>query len=111
LSPKITIPRLAIPALKIRRGLFLDTEILGVKIRVPPGDIDLWPEIQLLPEITVFDPEWIVGIVEGMAEWIGNVASGVVDAAIPGIIQAVFNAVEPTLDKWAAEYYERQQKG
>jgi len=45
-----------------------------------------------------------------MAEWIGNVASGVVDAAIPGIIQAVFNAVEPYLDGLAEEFYERHQQ-
>jgi len=77
---------------------------------VPPGDITLTPEITLLPEITVFDPAWVTGIVEGMAEWFGNIARGVVDAAIPGIIQAVFNAVEPYLDGLAEEFYERRGK-
>jgi len=75
---------------------------------IPPGDIQLWPEIQLLPEITVFDPEWVVGVVEGMAEWIGNISRGVVDSMIPGIIQAVFNAVEPYLDGLAEDFYRRR---
>jgi len=105
---KITIPRLAIPALRIRRGFLLDIEILGQHIRVPPSDITLWPEIQLLPETTVFDPEWIVEKVEGMSEWFGNIASGVVDAAMPTIIQAVFNAVEPHLDSLAEDFYARR---
>jgi len=81
---------------------------VGVHIRVPPGDLQLWPEVQLLPEITVFDPEWIVGIVEGMAEWIGSVARGVVDVMTPGIIQAVFDAVEPHLDGLAEDFYRRR---
>jgi len=110
LSPKITIPRLAIPALRIRRGFLLDIEILGQHIRVPPSDITLWPEIQLLPETTVFDPAWITDAVEGMSDWFGNIARGVVDAAMPNIIQAVFNAVEPYLDGLAEDFYARRGK-
>jgi len=94
--PKITIPRLAIPALKIPRGLLLDIDILGTHIRIPPSDIELWPEIQLLPEITVFDPEWIT--------------RGVVESMTPTIIQAVFNAVEPYLDGLAIDFYARRGK-
>jgi len=34
----------------------------------------------------------------------------VVDAALPNIIQAVFNAVEPYLDGLAEEFYARRGK-
>jgi len=94
-NPKITIPRLAIPALKITRGQFLDIDIVGIHLRVPPGDIQLWPEIQLLPEITVFDPDWITDIIKGM---------------MPTIAEGVFKAVEPYLDKLAEDFYARRGK-
>jgi len=88
---KITIGPLKIPALTV----------FGV---------DIWPEITLLPKITVFDPEWITEKVEGMAEWFGSIARGVVDSMIPGIIQAMFNAVEPYLDDLARDFYARRGK-
>lgn len=72
--------------------------------------VEIWPEITLLPKITVFDPEWIIEIVEGMADWFGDIAHGVVEGMIGWIIESVFNAVEPYLDKLAGEYYERHTK-
>jgi len=97
LSPalKVTIPRLAIPALKIGRGRLLDISIMGVGVVVPPSDIQLWPEVQLLPEITVFDPGWITDIVTGM---------------MPAIAEGIFKLVEPHLDKMAEDFYARRGK-
>jgi len=109
-SPKITIPRLAIPALKIRRGQLLDISIMGIGIVVPPVDISFWPEIQLLPAMTVFDSEWIHDILDEKVGWFGNIAAGVVDAATPTIIEATFKAVEPYLDGLARDYYARRGK-
>jgi len=88
---KITIGPLKIPRL----------EVLGVQI---------WPEITLLPKITVFDSDWILDVIEDKAEWFGNIARGVVDVAIPDVIQATFNAVEPHLDKLAEDFYARRGK-
>jgi len=68
---------------------------MGVGVVVPPSEIQLWPEIQLLPEITVFDPDWIADIVKGM---------------MPTIAEGVFNAVEPYLDSLARDFYERRGK-
>jgi len=70
----------------------------------------LWPEIQLLPETTVFDTEWVIGAVEERADWIANIARGAVDAAIPGIVQAVFAGVEPYLDRLAEDFYARRKE-
>jgi len=110
---KISIGPLKIPALALKKGQLLHWHIpfpIDRDIDVPPGDITLWPEKTLLPAVTVFDPEWIVEKVEGMSEWFGNIARGVVDAAMPNIIQAVFNAVEPYLDGLAADFYRRRGK-
>jgi len=95
MNPKITIPRLAIPALKIRRGQLLNVSVMGVGVVVPPGDVQLWPEIQLLAETTVFDPDWITEIVKAM---------------MPTIAEGVFKAVEPYLDKLAEDFYARRSK-
>jgi len=84
---------LAIPALKIRRGLLLDIDLVGQHIRVPPSDLDITPEIQLLPAITVFDPDWIADIVKGM---------------MSTIAEGVFKAVEPYLDGLAEDFYRRR---
>jgi len=86
---------LAIPAFKIRRGQLLDISILGVGVVVPPFDIQFWPEIQLLPAITVFDPDWIADIVKGM---------------MSTIAEGVFKAVEPYLDGLAVDFYARRGK-
>jgi len=102
---KITIPRLAIPAFALKTGQLLDISIFGVGIKVPPFDIQFWPEIQLLPETVVFDTEWVTTAIEEKAEWIGNIARGVVESIIPTIIEATFNAVEPYLDKLAEDFY------
>jgi len=88
---KITIGPLVIPKL----------EVFGVQIT---------PEITLLPKITVFDPEWILEILGDSAEWIGSIASGVVDAALPSIIEATFNAAEPYLNGLAEDFYARRGK-
>jgi len=109
---KITIGPLRIPALALRKGQLLHWHIpwpIDRDLDVPPGDITITPEITLLPAITVFDPEWITEKVEGMADWIGNIARGVVDAATPTIIEATFNAVEPYLDKLAEDFYARRE--
>jgi len=106
---KITIPRLAIPAFKLKAGQLLDISIFGVGIKVPPVDIQFWPEIQLLPETVVFDPAWIWDVLGDAAEWIGNIARGVVESMIPTIIEATFKAVEPYLDKLAEDFYARRE--
>jgi len=105
---KITIPRLAIPAFKLKAGQLLDISIFGVGIKVPPVDIQFWPEIQLLPETVVFDTEWVTTTIEGMADWIGNIARGVVESMIPAIIEATFKAVEPYMDGLAEDFYRRR---
>jgi len=83
---KITIGPLKIPRL----------EVLGVQI---------WPEITLLPKITVFDSDWILDVIEDKAEWFGNIATGVVEGMMPWIAEGVFKAVEPYLDNLAAAFY------
>jgi len=88
---KVTIGPLKIPRL----------EIMGVEI---------WPEITLLPRITVFDPEWIHDILGEKASWIASIARGVVDSMTTGIIEATFKAVEPHLDKLAEDFYARRGK-
>jgi len=79
-----------------------------VHLSVPPSDVQLWPEIQLLPEITVFDPEWVIDTVAGMTSWIQGVARDVVTAMVPSIIDATFKSVEPYLDSLAADFYRRR---
>jgi len=69
---------------------------MGVGIVVPPIDIQFWPEIQLLPKTTVYDPDWITDIVKEM---------------MPTIAEGVFKAVEPYLNKLAEDFYERRKKG
>lgn len=72
--------------------------------------VEIWPEITLLPEITVFDPQWILDFLMEKAEWFSEAVAGVVEGLMEGIIEGVFNAVEPYLDKLAGEYYEREEK-
>jgi len=105
---KITIPRLAIPAFALKAGQLLDISLFGVGVKVPPVDIQFWPEIQLLPETVVFNSEWVTTAIEEKADWIKNIAAGVVDAATPTIIEATFNAVEPYLDGLAEDFYRRR---
>jgi len=110
---KVSIGPLKIPALAFRKGQLLHWHIpfpIDRDLDVPPGDITLWPEKTLLPAVTVFDPEWIHDLLEGKADWIGNIARGVVDAMTPTIIQATFKAVEPYLDGLAADFYRRRGK-
>jgi len=107
----IKIGPLVIPALALLKGQLLHYHLgwpFDIDLDVPPGDITITPSITLLPEITVFDPAWITGIVEGKVDWIKGVAGGVVESMIPAIIEAVFNAVEPHLDKLAEEFYARR---
>jgi len=95
---KITIGPLKVPARKLKKGQLLSLHLpfpIDRDIDVPPSDITLWPEITLLPAITVFDPDWTTGIVQGM---------------MPAIIESVFKAVEPYLDKLAEEYYAHEGK-
>jgi len=72
--------------------------------------VEIWPEITLLPRVTVFDPEWIHDILDGKAGWISSIARGVVDDMTTGMIQATFKAVEPHLDKLAEDFYARRGK-
>jgi len=108
---KLTIGPLKIPAFKLAKGQLLHWHIpwpIDRDLDVPPGDITFWEEKTLLSAVTVFDPEWIHEIVEGKADWIKNIAAGVVDAALPTIIEATFNAVEPYLDGLAEDFYRRR---
>jgi len=106
---KISLPRLAIPAIKIPKGI-ISFWVGPWKVTIPPGDIQIFAGKELLPATTVFDSEWILNVLDEKAGWIGSIARGVVDAAIPGIIQAVFNAVEPYLDGLAADFYKRHSE-
>jgi len=109
---KITIGPLKIPALAFRKGQLLHLHLpfpIDRDIDVPPSDITLWPEITLLPRITVFDPEWVHDILGDASEWIANIARGVVDSMTTEIIEATFKAVEPYLDGLAEEYYARKE--
>ena len=112
MAGKITIGPLKIPRLEIEAGSLLDVELPWPlpHLKVPPLSFTLLPEITLLPELTVFDPEWILDFLMEKAEWLSEAVAGVVDGLMEGIIQTVFNAVEPYLDKMAGEYYERHPK-
>jgi len=56
--------KLKIPGVKIPAGMFLDTSILGIPLRVPPVDMVLIPDIYI--DLT---PIWniIMMILDGMA--------------------------------------------
>jgi len=98
MAVKISIGPLKIPALKFKKGLLLSLHLpwpLDITINVPPVDIQFWPELTLLPATTIFDPAWTEGIIKGM---------------MTGIIEAVFNAVEPYLDGLARDFYARRGK-
>jgi len=58
----------------------------------------------------VFDPQWILDTLTEKADWFKEAVGGVVDGLTAGIIQAVFDAVEPYLDGLAEEFYERHQQ-
>jgi len=74
-SFKVTIPRLAIPGLTIKRGQLLNVTLFGYGVVVPPVDFTFWPEIELIPETVVFDSAWIW-------EWWYKVLGDKVDAII-----------------------------
>jgi len=112
-TPKITIGPLKIPGLKITKGQLLTITlpfIIPLKLEIPPADITFWPEITLLPAITVWDPEWILGILDEKVGWFGDIARGVVEGMIGWIIQKVFEAVRPYLDELARDFYARRGK-
>lgn len=110
---KISIGPLKIPGLTIKKGSLLTIKFpwpLDIKIYVPPWDITFWPELTLLPRITVFDPQWILDFLMEKAEWFSNAVRGVLETMIPWIAESVFNLVEPYLDKLAGDFYERHEK-
>jgi len=72
---RIAIPRVVLPEFTIKRGLLLNISIFGIGLVVPPVDITFWKEMELIPEIVVFDSLWIW-------EWGAKMLSANVDAVI-----------------------------
>jgi len=101
MSFQLKIPRLAIPEIKIPKGI-IHFHVGPFEVTIPPADIVLLPEIQLLAEIVVFDTDWILS-------WFITVATSATTAT-SWLMNAVWQLLIRFLDSLAADYSERHSE-
>lgn len=92
---KVKFPAISFPAFKFTKGQLLNVNLLGVGFVIPPWDITFWEALQLTREHTLFNTD--------------DIASAIV-FPLEQIAEAVWALFKSTLDKMAADYYERHSE-
>jgi len=90
---QIMFPRIYIPWVGLYEGEFLNIELLGIGIKVPPMGITLIPYTELTPPFLILDTDWIVNPIK---------------EAIDSVAKKVWDMCGSILDSWSEDFYERR---